>query len=125
MEALLRTQAGCFELKDSMKLGEVEEACAEGNLSRVLLPVDAVFGHLKEVRILKDYQNLVYNGNPFSESQIGQEPDVPEGESRFRQGEQVRVYDRERHFIGIYRYHAGKQVFRVEKMFLDTEAAED
>ncbi len=28
MAALLRTQVGCFELKDSMKLREVEEACA-------------------------------------------------------------------------------------------------
>lgn len=142
MEALLRTQAGCFELKDSMKLREVEEACAAGELSQVLLPVDAVFHHLKEVRILEPYQNLAYNGNPFLESQIGQEPDTPEDtenagcgrasqeavrerQGRFLHGEQVRVYDRERHFIGIYRYHAEKQVFRVEKMFLDQEAAED
>ena len=142
METLLRTQAGCFELKDSMKLREVEEACAAGELSRVLLPVDAVFHHLKEVRILELYQNLAYNGNPFLESQIGQEPDTPEDtenagcgrasqeavrerQERFLHGEQVRVYDRERHFIGIYRYHAEKQVFRVEKMFLDQEAAED
>ena len=50
---------------------------------------------------------------------------VRERQGRFCNGEQVRVYDRERHFIGIYRYHAGKQVFRVEKMFLDQEAAED
>ena len=101
-----------------------------------------MFHHLKEVRILEPYQNLAYNGNPFSESQIGQEPDTPEDpekadcvrtsqeavrerQGRFCNGEQVRVYDRERHFIGIYRYHAGKQVFRVEKMFLDQEAAED
>lgn len=144
MESLLRTQAGCFELKDSMRLREVEEACAAGELSRVLLPADAVFGHLEEVRILESCKNLAYNGNPFTERQIEEEPgtdprkedgnagrgmdhrkDGREKTSRFRQGQQVRVYDGERHFIGIYRYHAGTREFRVEKMFLDREAAED
>lgn len=140
MEALLRTQAGCFELKDSMKLAEVEAACRAGELSRLLLPVDAVFGHLREVRILEPFRNLACNGNPFTETQIGQEQgtDVREdtgkadrdkasggGQGRFLHGEQVRVYDQGRRFIGIYRYHAGKQEFRVEKMFLDREAAED
>lgn len=140
MESLLRTQAGCFYLKDSVRLGEVEAACACGGLDRLLLPVDRVFEDLRAVRILEPYRNLVYNGNPFSEGQMEEitEADATgpgenrisragagEKTNRFPDGEPVRVYDRKRQFIGVYRYHAGKQEFRVEKMFLDRETAED
>ncbi len=122
LEGLLRTQAGCFELKNSIRLKEVEAICAEGNLNHVLLPVDAVFRNLKEVRVLKQYQALAYNGNPVSEKYV----EKNFGKNiRFLHEEQVRVYDMGRHFIGIFRYHEGRQEFRVEKMFLDRETAED
>lgn len=140
MESLLRTQAGCFCLENSVRLDEVEAACARGGLDRLLLPVDRVFEDLRAVWILEPYQNLAYNGNPFSGQQMEELPEANAAEpgenrisqegaggkaSRFSEGEQIRVYDRKRQFIGIYRYHAKKQEFRVEKMFLDREAAED
>lgn len=122
MESLLRTQVGCFKLENSLKLKEIEEACAEGILERILLPVDAVFRDLKEVRVLREHQALAYNGNRLPEKFMGKNPEDP---GRFLHEEQVRVYDMERHFIGIFRYDEGKREFRVEKMFLDREAAED
>lgn len=122
MESLLRTQVGCFELKDSIKLKEVEAFCAAGKLNQILLPADAVFRNLKEVRVFKQYQALAYNGNPLSETYMEKnfEKNIP-----FLHEEQVRVYDMEQHFIGIFRYHEGRQEFRVVKMFLDREAAKD
>lgn len=122
MESLLRTQAGGFELKDSIRLKEVEAFCADGKLDQILLPVDAVFRNLRAVRVFKQYQALAYNGNPLSEKYMEKnfEKNIP-----FLHEEQVRVYDMEQHFIGIFRYHEGRQEFRVEKMFLDREAAED
>lgn len=126
MESLLRTQAGPFGLKDSIKLAEVEAICAEGNLNQVLLPVDAVFRDLKEVRVIKQYQALAYNGNPISKKYIEKNSEKnPDEDIRFLHKEQVRVYDQKMHFIGIFCYHEGRQEFRVEKMFLDREAAED
>ncbi len=140
MESLLRTRAGCFELSDCVRLGDVEAACAAGNLDKILRPADWVFEHLRAVEILEPYRNLAYNGNPFSLRQMEeiqkageQKPEEDQasrmesgdGESRFSEGEQVRVYDAKGRFIGIYRYHGGRQEFRVEKMFLDREAAED
>lgn len=122
MESLLRTQVGCFELEDSLKLKEIEEFCAEGHLSQVLLPVDAVFRKLREVRVLEQHQALAYNGNRLPEKYMQRNP---EEDSRFVHEEQVRVYDSKRHFIGIFRYDEGKREFCVEKMFLDQEAAED
>ena len=140
MESLLRTRAGCFELSDCVRLGDVEAACAAGNLDKILRPADWVFEHLRAVEILEPYRNLAYNGNPISLRQMEeiqkageQKPEENQasrmesgdGESRFSEGEQVRVYDAKGRFIGIYRYHGGRQEFRVEKMFLDREAAED
>ena len=140
MESLLRIRAGCFELSDCVRLGDVEAACAAGNLDKILRPADWVFEHLRAVEILEPYRNLAYNGNPFSLRQMEeiqkageQKPEEDQasrmesgdGESRFSEGEQVRVYDAKGRFIGIYRYHGGRQEFRVEKMFLDREAAED
>lgn len=140
MESLLRIRAGCFELSDSVRLGDVEAACAAGNLDKILRPADWVFEHLRAVEILGPYRNLAYNGNPFSLRQMEeiqkageQKPEEDQasrmesgdGKSRFSEGEQVRVYDAKGRFIGIYRYHGGRQEFRVEKMFLDREAAED
>ncbi len=140
MESLLRIRAGCFELSDSVRLGDVEAACAAGNLDKILLPADWVFEPLRAVEILEPYRNLAYNGNPISLRQMEeiqkageQKPEENQasrmesgdGKSRFSEGEQVRVYDAKGRFIGIYRYHGGRQEFRVEKMFLDREAAED
>lgn len=140
MESLLRIRAGCFELSDCVRLGDVEAACAAGNLDKILRPADWVFEHLRAVEILEPYRNLAYNGTPFSLRQMEeiqkageQKPEEDQasrmesgdGESRFSEGEQVRVYDAKGRFIGIYRYHGGRQEFRVEKMFLDREAAED
>ena len=140
MESLLRIRAGCFELRDSVRLGDVEAACTAGNLDKILRPADWVFEHLRAVEILEPYRNLAYNGNPFSLRQMEeiqkageQKPEEDQasrmesgdGKSRFSEGEQVRVYDAKGRFIGIYRYHGGRQEFRVEKMFLDREAAED
>lgn len=140
MESLLRIRAGCFELSDSVRLGDVEAACTAGNLDKILRPADWVFEHLRAVEILGPYRNLAYNGNPFSLRQMEeiqkageQKPEEDQasrmesgdGKSRFSEGEQVRVYDAKGRFIGIYRYHGGRQEFRVEKMFLDREAAED
>ncbi len=114
METLLRTQSGHFRLQDSLRLEEIAEACAEGRLAQVLLPVDTVFEELKEVCIYREYQALAYNGNAFSVKCIHKKINC-------LQDEQVRVYDMERRFIGIFRYDAGKREFRVEKMFLDRE----
>ena len=140
MESLLRIRAGCFELSDSVRLGDVEAACTAGNLDKILRPADWVFEHLRAVEILEPYRNLAYNGNPISLRQMEeiqkageQKPEEDQasrmesgdGKSRFSEGEQVRVYDAKGRFIGIYRYHGGRQEFRVEKMFLDREAAED
>lgn len=114
MASLIRTQAGRFGVEDSLRLAQVEEACENGRLSEILFPVDAVFDYLQEICVSREYQQPAYNGNAFSEKYIQKKPPC-------LHNEQVRVYDMDRRFIGIFRYHEGKREFRVEKMFLDRE----
>lgn len=114
MESLLRTQSGCFHLQDSLKLEEIAEVYAKSSFAKVLLPVDSVFEELKEVCICREYEALAHNGNAFSVKCI-------QKKIHYQQDEQVRVYDMDQRFIGIFRYNAGKREFRVEKMFLDRE----
>lgn len=111
MESLLRTKVGRFELKDSLKLSEVEELFQQGELEKVLIPVDAMFCDKRPVYVKPEYAALAYNGNAFQVKCI-----LTPGE--YVDGEQVRVYDIEEHFIGIYRYAEESGQFRVEKMFL-------
>lgn len=43
MESLLRTKVSRFELKDSMKLADIEKAKNEGRTEEIILPLDEVF----------------------------------------------------------------------------------
>lgn len=111
MESLLRTRVSRFELKDSLKLDEVEELLQKGELDRFLTPVDAMFAEKQAVCIKPEYEALACNGNAFRRTCIG-------APGSFEDGEQVRVYNIRGQFIGIFRYAASEKGFRAEKMFL-------
>lgn len=111
MEALLRTKVSRFELKDSLRLSEIDALQQEGKLDSVLIPIDEMFSSLKEVTIDPVQERLIYNGNPFVEKYLGEHPN-------FSEKEQVRVYDTKHQFVGIYRYQAEEKRFSIEKMFL-------
>lgn len=111
MESLLRTKVSCFELKDSLKLEEVEHILKNGELHQFLIPVDAMFQEMQAVTLKPEYEALACNGNPF-------QADCIAVSGTFGDGEQVRVYDKKGQFIGIFQYTAVKKVFCAEKMFL-------
>lgn len=115
MESLLRTKVGRFQIKESVRLNEVEEAVKAGELSRLLLPLDAVFTELEKAVVKEDAAFLAYNGNPLLEEQVFINGDK-------MNGQKFRIYDKEGRFIGIYIYKAANEQFRLEKMFLDQES---
>lgn len=111
METLLRTKVSSFELKDSLRLSEIDELQKQENLQSVLIPIDKMFACLKEVMINPEQERLIYNGNMFAEKYL-------ETHTVFADREQVRVYDTKNQFVGIYRYLAEEKRFTIEKMFL-------
>lgn len=112
MEKLTRTKVGQFLISDSLTLSQVEKLRDEGRLSEVILPVDRVFDSFPAVILKEESGRLGYNGNPFGLKDLeGEEPP----------SKQVRVYDREGQFIGIYCWNRQQRLFRPVKMFYEKQ----
>jgi len=109
MKKLLRTKVSRFELADSLRLSQVEEAVREGRVGDCILPVDRMFVQYPKLCMKAEGDKLVYNGNPFKQS-------CTETVVKPEEGSQVRVYDSGNRFVGIYRYDKG--LYRPVKMFL-------
>ena len=110
MEKLLRTKVSRFELKNSLRLSEIEEFKANGRLMEIILPVDEIFTDYPALTVNSEQARLAYNGNPLKQEEFTQ---IYDG--------YVRVYDEAHRFIGIYRADHKKKLYRLEKMFLDEE----
>lgn len=117
MKKLLRTRVSRFELKDSLRLAQVEEAVRAGQIESLVLPVDQMFESCAKLFMKAEADKLVYNGNPFKEGQTRQTEERPE------EGAQVRVYDSAGRFLGIYQY--GKGMYRPVKMFLTKQEPDE
>ena len=115
MESLLRTRVGQFALKDSISLSRLEALRDAGQVEQYVLPIDQVFSSLPEIRMRAGAgDKLVHNGNPFGL--------LPELFKALEHGApwppQVRVYDSQGQFIGVYGYEEEKKRYRPQKIFL-------
>lgn len=107
MGSLLRESAGRFRLEDALTLRQIEDKVAEGSFSSVVIPVDEMFLSYPEITVDEKWDNIVHNGNALTMEQAGVWN--PPGE--------VRVYDSEHRFIGVYRWQEERNCFKPEKMF--------
>ena len=118
MEELVRTKVSRFVIEDDHTLSQIEEMKEKGQLKKLLLPVDRMFEQYKKVVVMEKWQKLIYNGNPFPEKAVLSEAGAEDQE-------QVRVYDQEEHFIGLYRYRALNKDYTIVKMFFDQESLQE
>ncbi|SFR81751.1 tRNA pseudouridine(55) synthase TruB [Anaeromicropila populeti] len=95
MLELKRTRVSDFLLQDSYTLSEIELLMNQGRLAEVVIPIDKLFEQQKRVVVSSEYQKYVDNGNKISRNFL-EEP------VSLEIGEQVRVYDSNKRFIGIY-----------------------
>lgn len=112
MKELLRTRSGAFFMQDSIRLSEVERLRDEGRLSEVILPVDRMFEAFPAVVLKPQREKTGYNGNPLKKTDV-----EPEDE----QSGQVRVYDCQGTFVGIYEYRQEQRQYRPVKMFYEKQ----
>ena len=108
MESLVRTRSGQFTLQEAHTLAEIAAFAADGRLGEFLLPTDSVFLGLPAARVREEARKAAVNGNPLSGEEL-----ILTG-----QAEQLRVYDPDGAFLGIYGWEAEKRRFRPLKMFL-------
>lgn len=111
MEELLRIKSGQFKINDSMKIDDVKKYVDDGRISDIMKPIDGVFEKYQKCVVKKEYNFLIYNGNKFSPPNVLNRTDA-------KDGEEVRVYDEDNFFIGIYRYNENEKKYVPVKMFL-------
>lgn len=119
MEKLVRTRSGRFGLEEAYKLPEIQKLSDEGRLGEILMPVETVFEGLLAVQAVGAGQKLLENGNPLECRHVkllngGMPLDcAPED------GTQVRVYDENGHFTGVYAWRKAEERLKPVKMFLE------
>lgn len=112
METLKRTKASVFSISDSLKLSEIEKLRDENKVASVLFPLDAMFQHMTGVTVKREFHKLLYNGNPLALEHLDK---ITEKE------QEIRVYDAEGHFIGIYSWKENSRQYQPVKLFLPVE----
>ena len=112
MVSLERTKAGIFCAENALRLSEIERRRDEGSLQDSILPVDAVFAEYGTATVERKYQKLIDNGNAFYRNM------VKEGK-KYIPEEEVRVYNEEGRFYGIYKYRPEDGRFLPVKMFME------
>ena len=111
MENLLRTKVGVFELKDTLKLAEIDELAKNGVVEERVISVDELFEDYLKVWIKEEFDVVVHNGNRLKKKMFDQK--LPENTER------LRVYDSKREFIGIYEYSEERKDYKPVKMFYE------
>ncbi len=120
MEQLLRTRVSRFELKDSLKLGEIEALKQAGRIMEIVIPVDQMFLQYPAFCVDREHAAYAYNGNLLKAGFMKKiQTAVTESDSEDRT--KARVYDEDGRFIGIYCYDEKRREYKLEKMFLDQE----
>lgn len=123
MEQLTRTRVDRFEIKDSLRLDEIQALRDEGGLDACILPVEEILGDYDMVRVRQEADSLLYNGNPCFTDQLDTEHG-PEWIKTPVNGQKVRVYDSLGHFAAVYEYGEGKAWWKPWKMFLTRTGGE-
>lgn len=112
MKTLLRTQVERFSLAGARKLSEIEGLVKNGKASELIVSVEEMFSELPSITVKDSFRGAVQNGNPLFLRQII-------GKTGWTDGEQVRVYDSNKKFYGIYAFQVMKGSFKPVKMFLE------
>ena len=114
MKSLKRTRAGVFREESAITLTELEKLRDEDKVSEVVVPVDHFFTELTEVHVPEEFLKYIKNGNSFYPQQIRER-------MGFGDGEDVRVYDEEGRFYGVYTMNRKEGRFVPKKMFLESD----
>lgn len=97
MSSLIRTRAGNFYIKDSIKLDEFKKLVQDGETSQYLQPIDRVLHDYKKIIVNKNMNKLLYNGNKINLN------DIFGNDIKLNDDENILVYDCENNIIGIYK----------------------
>lgn len=115
MQSLVRTRVGRFGLEDAVTLTELETLRDAGRIGEVLTPVDRLFEDCPMLHVQEQFGRLLKNGNAIRPGQTRED-------ERYASGQQVRFYQEDGTFSGIYAYDEAGKYYRPVKMFLEAGA---
>lgn len=126
MKSLVRSRVGEFLLKDALTLEQIEAARDQGSIGEKIISVDELFREYPACVVENRWKKLIENGNGFGKEQIGKITGPKGEEARKLPGGQnptgqIRVYDEDGIFYGIYGWVTEKKRFEPIKMFLTKE----
>jgi len=110
MTKLLRTRVGSFMVKDSLKLSDIENMRDEGTLYEHMVTVEEVFQELRRGTVQEQFRKFIDNGNTLHVAQLAESCD-------WQDKEEIRIYNDDGMFCGIYQYKQGEKMFKPVKMF--------
>ena len=111
MESLTRSRVGIFGIEDALTLTELQQLREQDKITSVIIPPDVIFAKDRAVVVNGQGQKMVQNGNRLGAAQLTETV-------CFTDGEQVRVYDGDGKFYGIYVYYKEEDSLKPLKMFL-------
>ena len=98
MEALVRTRVAQFSMEESLKLTEIEQLAATGQIMEKVLPVDGCFSEYPAFCTRPEADRFLYNGNSVYTRQAAAMEQNGEAET----ADLVRMYDSKGIFIGLF-----------------------
>ncbi len=111
MESLVRTRVGAFLLEDALKLDQITALQEEEAIGPYIRPVDSFFMDLGMGVTVQEADYLLRNGNPLTRDQMSR---LEEHKGDLN----IRMYDSEGIFYGLYHWSRRRKVYRPEKIFL-------
>ena len=97
----------------------------EGKIDDFILPTSDVFKELSSIFVKEESGKIIENGNSLLWSNIDKivcddmtEKDIVELKSKVNDMQMFKVYTSANKFIAVYKYDAGEDIFKCEKMFL-------
>ncbi|MBR5753717.1 MAG: tRNA pseudouridine(55) synthase TruB [Clostridia bacterium] len=113
MTALQRTQVGVFSLEDAVTIPELEAARDNGTLPSLLRPVDETMTFLDAVTVTDPQAVRFRNGGALALDRLPLRSGPYPEETLFR------VYDKERHFLGLGAVSPEAEELAVRRVFVN------
>lgn len=111
MTSLKRTRVSEFVIDDALTLEELTNIKNEGKLLSCVKPTDMAFPESRQVTVKKEFRKYIDNGNKLTKDMLSED-------FFFEDREQVRVYNDEKVFTGLYTYVKMEKVLKPFKMFM-------
>jgi len=100
-----------FKIEDSLKLSTVVEQKENGMLESHLVKIDDMFLDYQGVTVSEEFTKLLYNGNILHKEML-------KNQSVSISSNQVRIYDSNDNFVGLYELLEENNTYKPVKMFI-------